>query len=222
MDTEQIASIEIEKQRLWLATMPHARNDRDQLFLVRTKMRAVNRLNRLLHIVHFSGSSAKKMLNNAPRPHADLIGIAFYLLPDLQIVEFVPSERRNWLRSISLVGVWLSVHALETKRKHAVGQVVKKMRNDAARLHPDLIGIKFICSPFYKSLKLFECMGTFRWKIRARPTERPDQWLAPTWSTQRSLVFLVSFLLGLGRHLSGLLFRCTDKWATNQLYSLSL
>jgi hypothetical protein len=27
------------------------------------------------------------MLNNAPRLHADLIGIAFYLLPDLQIVE---------------------------------------------------------------------------------------------------------------------------------------
>jgi hypothetical protein len=47
----------------------------------------------------------KKMLNNAPRPHPDLIGIAFYLLPDLQIVEFVPSERRNWQRSISLVGV---------------------------------------------------------------------------------------------------------------------
>jgi hypothetical protein len=81
-----------------------------------------------------------------------------------------------------------------------VRQVVKK--NCEIKLHPDLIGIAFYLLPYVLQmvenlLSAWELLGE-RY-VHGPRTAPIDQWLPPTWSSQRSPVFPVPFLLGLGR-----------------------
>jgi hypothetical protein len=88
--------------------------------------------------------------------------------------------------------------------------VVKK--SEIIMLHPDLIGIAFydllpVLQMVEKPLSAWELLG------ERYVHGHPDEWRPPTWSSQRSPVFPVHVLAGLGRHLSGIYlstFSCTD------------